>query len=526
MTHQKSENRDVSKGGRKVVRTRDDETSGGEKAVPVNQRAEQLLLPFGPAENASTQVEVAAEQADRHHRRSDPHAAPQPDDREQQARLATLEDVASLLELAFEKVAANKGAPGPDRQTIGEVRKHQVEILSELRRSLLEETYRPGDIRRVWIPKSGGGQRGLGIPNVVDRVVQEAVRMVLEPLYEPTFHDQSHGFRRERGCHTAIEQAVGHLKDGYGWVVDLDLKNFFDGVNHQRLRARLAERVSDKRVLALIGQMLKAQVVMPDGVRVSTEEGVPQGGPLSPLLANIVLDELDAELVRRGHRFVRYADDCNIYVQSERAGQRVMASITRFIEKRLRLQVNASKSAVARPETRHFVGFRLCRMARSTSVEITPSERSFKRLCEKIRELTPRNWGRSVSSCIDAINRYFGGWLGHFGICTYTARRTLVFADGHIRRRLRAIKLRHWKSKLTIARQVIKLGVSRRTAFRAVYDGRKACWALSHHAAIERALPPSYWTKEGLISIEATWMERLRKRRLEAAQAARDRLRS
>ena len=512
MTHQKSENREVSQGGRKAVPTRDVETSGGEKAVPVNQRAEQMLLPYGTAENPSTPIEGVAKKAVRHPRRSASRAMPQPDDKEQRARLVTLEVIASRLELAFEKVAANKGAPGPDRQTIDQVRKHQETILSELRRSLLDGSYRPGDIRRVWIPKSGGGQRGLGIPNVVDRVVQEAVRMVLEPLYEPTFHVQSHGFRPGRGCHTAIAQAVEHLEDGYEWVVDLDLKNFFDGVNHQRLLARLAQRVKDKRVLVLIGQMLKTAVVMPDGVRVSTEEGVPQGGPLSPLLANIVLDEFDEELVRRGHRFVRYADDCNIYVQSERAGQRVMASVTRFIEKRLRLQVNASKSAVARPATRHFLGFRLCRKASEGTVEIQLSERSEKRLRERIRELTPRTWGQSVSSCIDAINGYLQGWLGHFAICTYRARRTFVDADAHIRRRLRAIKLAHWGTKLTIARRITKLGVSRHTAFRAVYSGRKSVWALSHQAAIDRALSTSYWAKQGLISVEGAWKKLYRNR--------------
>jgi group II intron reverse transcriptase/maturase len=199
------------------------------------------------------------------------------------------------------------------------------------------------------------------VPNVVDRVVQEATRQVLEPIYEPTFHDESHGFRPGRGCQTAIAAARQHLEEGYDWLVDIDLEKFFDRVNHQRLMSRLAQRVTDKRVLVLISQMLKARVVMPDGVKVSTEEGVPQGGPLSPLLSNIVLDELDAELRQRGLRFVRYADDCNIYVRSERAGQRVMAGITRFIERRLRLKVNASKSAVGRPEERHFLGFSLRR---------------------------------------------------------------------------------------------------------------------------------------------------------------------
>ncbi|WP_437645061.1 group II intron reverse transcriptase/maturase [Sorangium sp. So ce362] len=271
----------------------------------------------------------------------------------------TMEEVASEDNLmrAFEKVAQNDGAPGPDRQSVDEVRAHLGSVLPVLRRELLEGNYRPGLIRRVWIPKAGGGQRGLGIPNVVDRTVQQAVHQVLSPHYEPTFHGSSHGFRPGRSCHTAIAEAVGHLEEGHEWMVDLDLKSFFDRVHHDRLLARIELRVKDRRLIDLIRRMLKAKVILPNGVVVSTEEGAPQGGPLSPLLSNIVLDELDWELERRGHRFVRYADDVNIYVRSERSGERVMASVVRFIESRLRLKVNAAKSAVARPEERHFVGF-------------------------------------------------------------------------------------------------------------------------------------------------------------------------
>jgi group II intron reverse transcriptase/maturase len=221
-----------------------------------------------------------------------------------------MEEVVERLEQAFLNVAANGGAPGPDRQDIEQVREHLSELLPGLRAALLDGSYRPGEIRRVWIPKAGGGQRGLGIPNVVDRMVQEAVRLVLEPLYEPTFHGSSHGFRPSRSCQTAIAEARRYVDEGYDWVADLDLEKFFDRVHRQRLMGRLAQRISDKRVLALIGRMLKAKVVMPAGVKVGTEEGVPQGGPLSPLLSNIVLSELDEELARRGHRFVRYADDC------------------------------------------------------------------------------------------------------------------------------------------------------------------------------------------------------------------------
>ena len=232
---------------------------------------------------------------------------------------------------------------------------------------------------------------------MIDRVVQEAVRQVLEPLWEPTFHPSSHGFRPGRSCHTAIAEAKGHLEDGYEWCVDLDLEKFFDLVCHQRLTAKLAQRVSDRRLLVLIGRMLKAKVVLPDGVVIDSEQGVPQGGPLSPLLSNIVLDELDRELARRGHRFVRYADDAKVYVRSERAGQRVMASLTEFIERRLRLKVNEAKSAVARPEERHFLGFRLRVDPQTGTVEVLLSERTKRNAMERIRQLTPRNWGSTLA---------------------------------------------------------------------------------------------------------------------------------
>jgi group II intron reverse transcriptase/maturase len=317
--------------------------------------------------------------------------------------------------------------------------------------------------------------------------------------------------------------ATQHVDAGHEWVVDIDLEKFFDRVHHQRLMSKLAERVRDKAVLVLIGRMLKAKVVMPDGLVVSSEEGVPQGGPLSVartpraarsasmgstrLLSNIVLDELDWELDRRGHRFVRYADDCNIYVRSERAGQRVMASIKQFIERRLRLKVNEQKSAVARPEERHFVGFRLRREPLDASIEVMLSKRSKERLGDKIRELVPRNFGNSLDACIRRLNVYLRGWISFFGICTSAELRTFSNLDAHIRRRLRAIQLRHWKTKRSTTRKLISLGIKRKKAMGSVYGGRRSTWALSHTGSVDRALRNSHWDARGLFSVERRWWE-------------------
>jgi RNA-directed DNA polymerase len=504
MTQQKSENRVVPEGRRKSVQTRGPKGIGGGKAVPVNEAPRQLGMRFEAAEDsARAETDGVME---RPGGRSVARAERKTNSSEEGVLVANLESVVRRLRLAFEKVASNRGASGPDGQSIQTVREHLAEVMPALEEALLKGTYAPGNIRRVWIPKASGGQRGLGIPNVIDRVVQEATRQVLEPEFEPRFHPSSHGFRPGRSCQTAIQEAKAHLEEGYGWVVDLDLENFFNRVHHQRLMARLAKRVTDKGLLVLIGKMLKAQVVMPDGVVVSNDEGVPQGGPLSPLLSNIVLDELDWELEQRGHRFVRYADDANIYVQSERAGQRVMESVTRFIERRLRLKVNVAKSAVARPEERHFLGFSLRRKPEDGDVEIGLSKRSKERIDTKVRELTPRNWGGAMKSCISGVNRYLTGWMGFFGICTAQIERTLQGLDAHIRRRLRALQLKQWKRKVTIARRLIEHGVSKKSAWRSVYKGRRSFWAMSHMPTVERALPNCHWNERGL----RTLLERYR----------------
>jgi RNA-directed DNA polymerase len=470
-------------------------TGGQGKAVPVEETAVQLCLPIATAENPRgatrrrTRDRLGAIRA----------GAPEAVGNTESAAPATMEEVAKRLTNALLKVASNKGAPGPDGQTIEALCEQWPVVLPGLQADLLAGTYQPGVIRRAYIPKAGGGQRGLGIPDVIDRVVQEAVRQVLEPLWEPTFHPSSHGFRPGRSCHTAIAEAKGHLEDGYEWCVDLDLEKFFDLVCHQRLTAKLAERVGDRRLLVLIGRMLKAKVVLPDGVVIGSEQGVPQGGPLSPLLSNIVLDEFDRELARRGHRFVRYADDAKVYVRSERAGRRVMASLCEFIQRRLRLKVNEAKSAVARPEERHFLGFRLRLDAQTGVVEVLLSERTMRNAMERVRQLTPRNWGNSLASCITQINAWVCGWHGFFGIASLDEMQMMRKIDAHIRRRLRAIILRHWKRKRTIAKRLIKLGVNRRAAWKQVYQGRRSWWALSHCHAVDQGLRNAYFAKRGLI---------------------------
>jgi RNA-directed DNA polymerase len=500
---EQSDDRVLPQAHRKVDVT-DSQGQGG-KAVTASKQARQLRLSFATAESPQGDVDGADS--------GQPLPAPLavPKAKNTKGRVTptmTMDEVASIenLKQAFKKVASNKGAPGPDRHSIAEVREQLDTLLPSLQRELLEGRYEPGKIRRVWIPKPGG-QRGLGIPDVIDRLVQQAVQQVLSPNYEPTFHDSSHGFRPGRSCHTAIAAARKHIEAGYEWVVDLDLEKFFDRVPHDRLLGRLGERIKDQRIMGLIRRMLKAKVVMPDGVVVSNEEGTPQGGPLSPLLSNIVLDELDRELARRGHRFVRYADDCNAYVRSKRAGERVMASVVGFIEKKLHLKVNRHKSAVARPEERHFVGFRLKSGELPGESSVLLSKRTTDRIDEKIREMTPRTFGQSQKDCIRKLNGYLGGWINFFGICTAEAERTLQRIDAHIRRRLRAILLRHWKRKRTIARRLIRLGVRSKTAWGGVYGGRKSFWKLSHTPCVDRGLDNAYFAVRGLLSLAQRWQE-------------------
>lgn len=406
------------------------------------------------------------------------------------------------LWVSLYKVVQNKGAPGVDGQSVEAVLAHSKELLPRLRRALLEGSYCPGDIRRVWIPKPGGGERGLGIPNVIDRWVQQAVLQVLEPVFEPTFHDGSHGFRRGRGAQTAMAQARKHLEAGHTTIVDIDLAKFFDRVNHQRLLARLAQRVKDKRVLELIGRMLKARVVLPDGTCVRTEEGTPQGGPLSPLLSNIVLDELDWELNRRKLRFVRYADDANIFVGSRRAGKRVMASVQRFLEKRLRLFINPEKSAVRRPQEVHFLGFRFCRN-KEEQWTIHLSHKTVERVETRLKEMTPRNWGQSLLACIGELNRYIKGWVAYYRLCGEEGVRNWKKMDAHVRRRLRAIVIHQKKRPRYLYRHLLSRDVSARKAAMTAWSSR-GIW----HRSARSGMHLGYridWFTEHLVSLTTEW---------------------
>lgn len=401
---------------------------------------------------------------------------------------------------ALERVERNGGTPGIDGMTVKELRPYLREHWLELRETLDEQTYKPQPVRRVEIPKPDGGVRRLGIPSVLDRFLQQAIAQVLTPLFEPLFSPHSYGFRPGRSAHQAVQQAQEYVQAGYEWAVDIDLEKFFDRVNHDMLMARVARVVKDKRALKLIRAYLNSGVMVA-GVVIDTDEGTPQGGPLSPLLSNIMLDDLDKELEQRGHKFVRYADDCNIYVKTPRAGERVMESVKAFLEKKLKLKVNPKKSKVDRANRVKFLGFSFFK--RNGEVLIRVANRSRERFCEKLRRLTKRTRPGKLEDVIQEINRYTTGWIGYYRL----ANTPSVFEglDSWIRRRLRQMIWKRWKRGTTRYREVVKLGVPKWQAQAGA--GGKSPWRMAHTPVMQMALSNAYWHNSGLKSLKARYQE-------------------
>ncbi len=394
------------------------------------------------------------------------------------------------LKEALKRVRANAGSAGVDGMTVTQLSDYLRENWPRLKEQLLAGTYRPQPVRRVEIPKSGG-TRKLGIPTVVDRFVQQAVLQVLQMRWDPTFSESSYGFRPGRSAHQAVARAQEYIQQGYDWVVDIDLEKFFDRVNHDVLMGRIARRISDKRMLTLIRGFLNSGV-MENGLVSPTDEGTPQGGPLSPLLSNLLLDELDRELERRGHRFVRYADDCNIYVKSERAGQRVMEGLKRFLTRKLRLKVNDSKSAVARPKDRKFLGFSFT-WGESIKRRVAPS--AILRFKERIRELTRRTRGISIERMIGELRTYMIGWRTYFGFCETPS--TLNNLDMWTRRRLRCFLWKQWKRGRVRFKELRERGMGKDLAA-ATAGSAHGPWRLSNSPAITMALPNAFFSSLGL----------------------------
>lgn len=393
---------------------------------------------------------------------------------------------------AYKRVKANGGAPGVDGMTTGELYGWMNLHREELIQSLLDGSFRPQTVRRKEIEKPGGGMRKLGIPTVVDRLVQQAILQVLDPILDPTFSESSYGFRRKRSAEQALKAAAETVRDGREIVVDLDLEQFFDRVNHDILMSRLARRVVDKRLLRIVRAFLTAGIMV-NGVCIDQNEGTPQGGPLSPLLSNLMLDDLDKELEGRGHRFCRYADDCNIYVQSKAAGERVMASVTQFLEQKLKLRVNRAKSAVAEVSERKFLGYRLL-----PGGKLVLAPQSVKRLKDKIRQITKRNRGRSLKAIIQELNTMLPGWVNYFRRAAMKGH--LRELDEWIRRKLRCYRLKQRKRGRSIGEYLRALGVPPERAYLLSGSG-KGWWALSLTPPIHEAMNKKWFENIGLINL-------------------------
>jgi RNA-directed DNA polymerase len=399
---------------------------------------------------------------------------------------------------AWQRVKSNAGAPGIDGMTVEAFpafcRKHWPRI----RAALMAGTYRPAAVRRVFIPKPDGQQRPLGVPTVLDRVIQQALAQVLSPRFEGGFSQSSYGFREGRNAHQAVRQVEACWKEGRRYAVDCDLKSFFDTVNHDRLMGQLREKIHDPLVLGLIRRYLEAGVVLPDGTREATTQGVPQGGPLSPLLANITLDPLDKELESRGHHFARYADDFLVMVKSAKAAERVMASLTRYVEGKLKLVVNRAKSKAAPLKQCAFLGFQI-----GTAGRAVWTAKAHARFKQRVREITRRNRGHRVQDVIDELNRYVTGWLQYFGIShTYTG---VLELDEWVRRRVRLYYWKQWKQPRTRRRHLLALGISRDEVHMATRS-RKGYWRMSSNSIVQRALTNRWLHEQGVPDIRTQWI--------------------
>lgn len=403
---------------------------------------------------------------------------------------------------ALRRVERNAGAPGIDGVRTGDLLGQCQVEWPRIREELLNGTYEPLPVRRVEIPKSSGqGMRKLGIPTAMDRLIQQALLQVLTPILDPDMSQHSYGFRPGRRAQDAVEKARQYIADGYEWVVDIDLEDFFNRVNHDMLMARVARKVEDKRVPRLIRRYLECGVLI-NGVVVTTEEGTPQGGPLSPLLSNVMLDDLDKELERRGHRFVRYADDGNVYVRTRRAGERVMASIRTYLQERLKLKVNEAKSAVDRPERRTFLGFSFYR--RRGEVHVRLSKKALERVKRRIREMTGRSRSQSMDQRLRALNAYLAGWFGYYGYAkTPSIFKTL---DEWTRHRLRACVWKQWKRQATRERELVALGMPRWQAWMRASSG-KGIWRMAA-GPLNGILGVAYWRAQGYVGLSDRYQKR------------------
>lgn len=401
--------------------------------------------------------------------------------------------------LALKRVISNKGSHGVDGMKIDELREHIKKHWDTIKAKILESKYNPSPVRRVEIPKVDGGVRLLGIPTVQDRLIQQAIAQVLSRIYEPLFSNNSFGFRPRRGAKDAVTKSKQYINEGNRWVIDMDLEKFFDKVNHDILMGKLEKKIKDKRLLSLIRKYLKSGILI-NGVSVTSAEGTPQGGPLSPLLANIMLDELDKELEKRGHKFCRYADDNNVYVKSKRAGIRVMESMIKLIENKLKLKVNKDKSAVDFVSKRKFLGFSF--YFAKGGAEIRIHEKSIKRFKDKIKFYTNRNIGISMESRLKKLNQIMRGWINYYGIANAVAK--LKELDKWIRRRLRACIWKQWKKISTRHRNLVKLGINKYKAWEYA-NTRKGYWRISKSPILSKSLNNKYLESLGFVSLTQTY---------------------